>query len=60
MFTTTKGIDSRHNEDQSQSVQNENSTKYFGFAPEGKVRAGLGLQSCGRLSALSFGSLERR
>lgn len=48
------------NEDQSQSLQNENSTKYFGFAPEGKVSAVLGQESRGRQSALSFRSLEQQ
>ncbi|QDS75597.1 hypothetical protein FKW77_006346 [Venturia effusa] len=47
-------------EEQSQSLQSRDRENYFGFAPEGKVRSGLGSQGRGRLSALSFRSLEQQ
>lgn len=48
------------NETTSQGLQNPSTTKYYGFAPEGRVNSGLGLESRGRLSALSFRSLEQQ
>lgn len=48
------------NEEQSQSLDNEDSTEYLGFSPEGKVSSGLGQESRGRPSTLSFRNWEQQ